>query len=110
MALDSKATSVEYLPYGDFRRPDNFDERSLRHYIPIYLNSFNLWLIEAAKENGVSKAGAQARIFDYYLKTAFARASKIGLADDLELARLREEYRREREMASRVLTLEDLAA
>ena len=57
-------------------------------------------------DNRVRQAGA----FDYYLRTAFERASALGLADDPELAKLREEYRIEHERVSHILTLEELAA
>src|SRR3989344_298795 len=99
MAVDSKIGLVEFKPFGDFTSPETLDERGLRHFIPMYISAFNSWINERYSDNRVRQAGA----FDYYLRTAFERASALGLADDPELAKLREEYRIEHERVSHIL-------
>ena len=110
MTLDERAMLVAYEPLGNFTKPETFNERSLKHYIPIYLTSFKSWADNASKKDAPDRSSTEARTFDWYLDRAFARAEELGLLGKIEFLNWQSQYTRDRNKFEKVLGLEDIAA
>ena len=110
MTLDERAMSVAYEPLGDFTKPHTQDERSLRHYIPIYLASFRCWADNTTRNDSPDRSSTEARTFDWYLDRAFARAEELDLLGKTEFLDWQSQYTRDRNKFEKILGLEEIAA
>src|SRR3989338_1369765 len=110
MTLDERATSVVYIPYGDFTRPETLEERGLRHFIPMYLSSFRTWSDNITRGDGPDRSGTEFKAFDDYLRRAFARVDELRLVSDRDFLGWNLEYIAERIILRNTLALEDIAA